>query len=118
METEKCLEIKKRTQKSIIQFLDEDQDEISLIIDYLQNPQYNKYWESSKEKFHLILEIANNHKRLPSFYKKIEQITISIQEEIKQTFANFEIFQFFQINKIVLLILLKNDISFHINLTV
>lgn len=44
------------------------------------------------------MKIANNHKRCPNFYNKIESVLSNFKEDIKK-YSNFEVFQIFSGNK-------------------
>ena len=57
----------------------------------------------------LILHIANNHYRNPSFVERIEEVLSYLKEQIEQTLSNSEIFKIFSKNKLILNILFKND---------
>ena len=63
-----------------------------------------------KYLLYLINIISSNHYHSPNFYDKIDQIILFLQDIIKQTFSNHEIFDLFQENKRVLLVLLQNEI--------
>lgn len=63
-----------------------------------------------KSLLHLIVKIANNHHRIISFDKKIEQILTYFSSNIRQIFSNIEIYRFFKSNKRILLFLFQNEI--------
>ena len=58
----------------------------------------------------LILHIANNHYRNPSFVERIEEVLSYLKAQIEQTLSNSEIFKIFSKNKLILNILFKNDL--------
>ncbi|KAK8891517.1 hypothetical protein M9Y10_028729 [Tritrichomonas musculus] len=60
--------------------------------------------------FHLIAEIANNHYRSSNFFEKLGKIILFFKEEIKQSFSNKQIFNFFKSNKRLLLFLLEEKL--------
>ena len=62
--------------------------------------------------FHLLNSISNNHKRGPDFFIKIDRILSIFKDEIKNKLTNFEIFNIFQKNKIILLSLIEQKILF------
>ncbi|KAK8881421.1 hypothetical protein M9Y10_004157 [Tritrichomonas musculus] len=66
--------------------------------------------EELGELLKLISKISNNHQRNRNFISKIEKILINFSEQIKQSFSNFEIFQFFRKNKLILLSLFEHKI--------
>lgn len=97
---------KKELQNIIYNTIDNDNDEVCTdLIDYinLQNYQDNK--EGLKEFIYLIANISNNHHRHPNFLNKIKQIILLIKDQIKQSFSNFEIFNFFKGNKLIIRLL-------------
>ena len=63
-----------------------------------------------KTFLHLLLKIANNHYRSPTFFNKIEKILLLFQEDIKKFFSNFDVFNIFKKNKRVLLFLFEEKI--------
>ena len=107
------IEKMKEIQDLLLDFLDNEQEseenyaKIIRIIDHqqLQNDIYKL-----KAILYLILEIANNHHRKPDFYSKIEKIMIIFKNDIEHSFSNLQIFNFYRKNKIILLILLKQNV--------
>lgn len=58
----------------------------------------------------LLSNIADNHHHSPLFFQKIERIVLYLQSNLKSYFTNYELFQFFQDSKLMLLIFLTNQI--------
>lgn len=99
-------------QNEILKYLDEEkcnEDDINI----------QKYFDENlipvngfdvKKIFCLLRSIINNHHRSNNFFNKLEKIIIYFKEDFKQAFTNSELFDFFSQNKIILLILMKNNI--------
>lgn len=73
-----------------------------------QKIRENKY--DLKEILHIIIRISNNHHRTINFSEKIEKVLTSFQDDIKQTFSIWEIFNIFKSSKRMLLFLFENNI--------
>ena len=58
----------------------------------------------------LILSIANNHHHNNLFYDKIGKIILNLEDQIKQTFSNYELYNMFISNKKILLFLINKKI--------
>lgn len=107
------LEKKKEMQEKLISFIDEESEEknsFDELIKYFKNTSLIQNRDEFKNTLYLLLKVANNHQRTPNFFEKIEQILLSIKDEIKQTLSNFEIFHIFKSNKRILLFLIKTEI--------
>ena len=113
MDIGKYIEEIKSIQTNILDFIDkEDNSEsdyksITKLLLIYKNPSKK---QELKYIFYLLRTISNDHHHSPNFSFKIEQILLFFQEEIKQTFSNFEIFDFFKDSKRILLFLLENKI--------
>ncbi|KAK8884645.1 hypothetical protein M9Y10_043763 [Tritrichomonas musculus] len=112
MEYQEYIIQKKELYSILIQFIENRNDE-----DYFQNLiniiETQKILENPKELkllINLILNISNNHHRSDSFMAKIEQILLYLENQIKQTFANFEIFELVKNNRLNLLFFITNKI--------
>ena len=70
--------------------------------------------EGDRDEIFQFLQIINyiskNHHRGKNFINKINKILQFYKDQIKQTLSDFEIFDIFENNKIILLFLLKNEI--------
>ena len=114
MQIRKYIKEKKKLYNTLMSFLENpnfDENEYSKIIIFANNQDFE---EEEKEKIQqfcrLITKIADNHHRDELFFRKIFKIINNYQEQIKQAFSNFEIFDLFQSNKLILLYLLENKI--------
>ena len=58
----------------------------------------------------LLSAIGNNHRRVPNFISKLEQILTKIKKDIQNHFSNSEIFLIFKSNKRILLFLFEEKI--------
>ena len=112
MEYQEYIIQKKELYSILIQFIENRNDE-----DYFQNLiniiETQKILENPKELkllINLILDISNNHHRSDSFMAKIEQILLYLENQIKQTFTNFEIFELVKNNRLNLLFFITNKI--------
>ena len=56
----------------------------------------------------MIASIANNHHHDSKLFHNIFQILLKYDDQIKQTFSNYEIFSIFKNNKLILLFLFEN----------
>lgn len=61
------------------------------------------------EFFHMLVNIAYHHKRIPNFFNKIENILKIFEDSLKK-YSNYEIFQIFSSNKRILLFLIKEKL--------
>ena len=105
------------------QYIKQKQDCYEKILDFFDNcidyqelveffesiiSTYNK--DDYKLLFKLILNIGNNYQRNFDFGEKIYQIINYFHDKIKQTFTNFEMFNFFITSKLILLLLFESNI--------
>ena len=102
----------KTIQDNILGFLDaeEDQcffDDLSKLLSTQQN-QTDKH--ELKSILYLISKISDNHHRTPFFFEKIKRIFNLLKNDIVQLFSNIEIFNIFQNNKRILLLLIDENI--------
>ncbi|KAK8871653.1 hypothetical protein M9Y10_007390 [Tritrichomonas musculus] len=103
----------KKIYESIISFIDDESGEetnyqnLIKLFDDLKIRE-NKY--ELKSILHLLLNISNNHHRNSSFFDKIGQIFTYFKDQIKQTLTNYMIFNIFQSNKRILLLLIELEI--------
>lgn len=113
MDIDKYLDLMKNIQNLFLEFLDNDENADSAYSNLIKI--FNE--EKIKENSHLldsiiyfISTVANNHRRSPNFFPKIEKILKFFKEEIKQTYSNHEIFHIFIDNKRMLLFLFEENI--------
>lgn len=86
---------------------DYDFDEL---IEIIQNQKYDEHREEFKLLFYFIIKIVDNYHRPPFFFQKIEKIFQTISATIQQVFTNGEILDIFIQSKLIILILIKNQI--------
>lgn len=115
MEISQYILKKTEIQKSILQYLEEDEEEsdqenYNNLVNNLKDPIIIKNPNEFKITLYLISKMSDNHQRTPHFIKKIEQILEIIKEEIKQSFSNSDIYDIFKNNKRILLFLFKASI--------
>lgn len=104
---------KKELYNLLLAFIENDNDDSDDYQNLLQFLKTYKYKDSKEELGHilrLILNLFNNHHRHAEFIIKIEKILLFFAQDIKQTLSNTEIFNIFERNKLLILILIKNDI--------
>ncbi|KAK8843864.1 hypothetical protein M9Y10_024940 [Tritrichomonas musculus] len=101
---------KKELYELLLAFIDGslDQSIFSNLIEIINTQIIN-----NKDEFELFLQlintIANDHRRSSNFFTKIKQILFVINENIKHTYSNIEIFTIFQKSKNILLFLFENE---------
>ena len=102
---------KKQLYDLLLAFIDGSLDQ-SIFTDLIEI--INTQIISNKDEFELFLRLINtitqNHHRDSEFFTKIKQILFVINENLKHTYSNFEIFKIFQNNKNILLFLFENEI--------
>ena len=95
---EEYIEGKKQLQQAILDYIDcNDENQLQLLQDVKnaldeQNVQENQYELAAV--LYLILNISNNYHRFPNFFQKIDEILLYLENDIRQTYSNFEIFNF------------------------
>ena len=111
---ESYIDCKKKLYHTILEFLDESEKENQEIFEELCDNMRNIHIEGDREEMrHFLLtikSISDNHHRNANFNQKIKKILQHFGEQIKQTLSNYQIFQIFAKNKLIVLLLLKNDI--------
>ena len=113
MEIQQNIDLKKTIQSNLLEFID---DESSIEENYhnlitlfnVQKIQENP--DELQSVLYLILKIANNHHRSPTFFSKIEKILLFFKDSIKENLTNKRIFAIFKSNKRILLFLMKEEI--------
>ena len=105
----------------INEYINQSKELYDILLEFIEcednNEQYFKQltdYFKAQEKLTLILKIlsslSSNHNRNTYFIQKIEEILLYYQNEIKQTFSNLDMTQFFIDNKIILLFLITKEI--------
>ena len=103
----------KAVQTLILEFLDNEEedkakfDELTKLLNFQQTQPDT---QELKSILHLTSKIAENHYRNPLFFDKIKKIITYLKKEIKQTFSNIEIYNFYKKNKLILLFLIDEGI--------
>ena len=103
----------KEIQNHILEFLDsetEDQPNFDNLSQIIKSQTSHLEVQKLKSFLNIISKIVENHHRSPFFFEKINQIILLMKDEIKQTFSNIEIYNFFKNNKRMLLLLISEDI--------
>ena len=95
----------KSIQKGILGFINHNVGEKVYYLNLLKvldDPSIHKSQSELSTTLRLLLDLANNHHRMPDFFKKIEQILIIFKDDIKQNFSNFDLFNICKKNKEIL----------------
>ena len=85
--------------------MENTENNIQSLIDIIDNHLESGKEENFEHFLCLLTYITNNYHRNNSFIQKITQILKYYQEKIKSSFSNYEIFDIFKGNKIILLYL-------------
>ena len=112
MDASSILKRIKNIQMAVIDYLDEekDQDDDMIIKQINDKLKELKNDFDIKEILHLLRSIIYNHHRNPHFYSRIELLIKFLKNEIKQTFSNSYLFNFFSENPRIILFLIENNI--------
>lgn len=113
MEIKEYLDRMLNIQNSLIEFIDNDENDeekYQNLVSLLENFKFRYDKHDFKLFIHLLSVIVNHHLHGKYFYDKIQQILNFSKERIKKNFTNFEIFRTFQENKRIILYLIKEDI--------
>ena len=103
----------KMIQTSILGFIENDdnmEETYQNLINIFKNHKIAKNYHLLKSTLYIIKYLLNNHHRTTNFIPKISKIILCFKEEIKQTFSNYEIFNIFKSNKLILLLLFEEKI--------
>ena len=112
------LEPQRKLYDTVLDFIESNSEEEEIIyadlIKIITEYEILNKLEELKHFLCLLLNISNNHHREANFFKKIERILENtfnhLQQNSKQTLSNFEIFEIFKSNKLIILFLLKKQI--------
>ena len=113
MQFPKSIEIFREIHCSFLKFIEdennveENYENLSKLI--IKHKIMNDKYEI-KLYFHLLLNVCNNHYKVPDLYEKIEKIIVQFKENVLNYFSDFEIFDIFKSNKRILLILFDTKI--------
>ena len=115
MITEKIKEIidkMKAIQVHILNYLDNEEDteqNFQKHINILDDHQIHDNRSYLQLFINLIKNIADNHRRTPSFFIKIEKIVTIYKDDINKHFTKSELLTIFKKSKRLLLLLIKNE---------
>lgn len=102
----------KETQRSILDFIENEEnaeENYQNLINFCKNQKIQEDYNLFKSTLYILKNIANNHHRNQDFISKIEKILMNYKDSIKQTFSNYDIFNIFKKNKLILLFLFENE---------
>ena len=103
----------KEIQSKLLEFLHVEgdfQEEFKSFRIYLDSQKIHEKDQGFLEFIHLLSRISNNHPRTSNLISKICQILLSMKDDIKQNLTNFQIYDIFSHNKLILLFLLEKQI--------
>ena len=106
------------TMKTIYDFIIEfiegeeeyDDENFDRLTDFIKNQNIFDNSDDFHEFMVIINKISKYHNRQHNLIQKMERIIINYQDQIKQTFSNNQIFDFFKNNKRILLFLIRQKI--------
>lgn len=108
-----CIEEMKKIQTNLLTFIESD-DELETSFDdlktFFEDIKFRENPNRLKSILQLIYKISKNHQRKSNFYDKIKSVFLFFEEDIKNTFSNYELFLIFKNSKLILLILFENKI--------
>ena len=114
MEIEIILNKKKELHSHILNFIEnEDNDEdcnLKSLTNYINESNICKNEQDLKDLLYIILNISNNHRRIPDFFDKIIQILRTFLRDIQSFFSDCAIYDIFKSNKLLILLLFENKI--------
>lgn len=114
MNSQVYIQKKNEIQEKILEFLDsknKSEEDFTKLIKLFDLNQVDQDYDF-KMILSMILRIANNYRRIPSFFDKIEKILIVFKDKIKQIFTNDEILIFFISNKRLISFLVTEEILY------
>ena len=103
------IEKEKEVQIILLEFIDGD-IEHQTFFNKLEKYQLPNNCYEFKTFLYILINISNNHFRLPKLFTKIEQIILFFKTSILRLFSNFEIFHIFLSNNRILLFLIEEEI--------
>ena len=113
MQFQNYVEEKKQFYDILLEYIESEtnnEDDFQPLKDILETKNIGGSRDELEDVLHLLLKLSKNHFRQPTLFSKIEQILTFFTEDIKQTFTNSELFDFFKLNKKILLFLFTNNI--------
>ena len=103
----------KIVQTVLLSFIENDdnvEESYQNLINIFKNQKIARDYNLLKSTLYILKYIINNHHRNADFIPKISKILLYFKDEIEQTFSNYEIFNIFKNNKLILLFLLEEKI--------
>lgn len=103
----------KNIHECIIEFLDSDDsgnEKFQKLNAIFKDTKIQENPNEIKSILHLLLNISTNHYRSSHFFDKVSQIFSILKDKIKKSFSNYTIFNIFQSNKRILLLLSELEI--------
>ena len=100
-------------QNLLLSFLDEENDIDEKYQNLISNLANSKIQDNKYELLNfliLISKLVKNHHRHENFIQRVEQLLHYLQQSIKRTFTNTEIYSIFKNNKRCLYFLITNEI--------
>lgn len=100
-------------QNLLLSFLDEENDIDEKYQNLISNLANSKIQDNKYELLNfliLISKLVKNHHRHENFIQRVEQLLHYLQQSIKSTFTNTEIYSIFKNNKRCLYFLITNEI--------
>ncbi|KAK8835741.1 hypothetical protein M9Y10_040560 [Tritrichomonas musculus] len=113
MSIKQFLDELKEIHKNLLEYLDNESEmevNFQILTKNFDNYNIRKDQHILKSLLRLLLNIANNHHRHPTFFNKIEKIILIFKDQIEQSFSNIEIYNIFKENKRILLFLIEEKI--------
>ena len=105
---------KREIHDSILNFLDDDNQNVDenfeSLISFLDEKEISKNRDELKIFLYLLSNVAKNYYQSHFFFEKIEKIINNYKADIKQFFSNYEIFSIFQDSLRILLYLFEAEI--------
>lgn len=95
-------------QEIILAYLESENDSDQNFGDLIKYSQSKHNFDDRMElyeKLKMISSLIRNHHRSPDFYNRVKQIFIFFKNKIEQTFSNFELYDIFKNDSLVIFIL-------------
>ncbi|KAK8839584.1 hypothetical protein M9Y10_031943 [Tritrichomonas musculus] len=113
MEIQQFVDSKKELQNIFLRYIDDpdsNQNNFQNLIDCLKSQDLLQNQNELEEFLHFIAKIMKNHRRQPNFFDHIEKVLLYLENDLKRSFTNSEIFTIFKNRKPILLFLIKRKI--------
>ena len=113
MEIQQFVDSKKELQNIFLRYIDDpdsNQNNFQNLIYCLKSQDLLQNQNELEEFLHFIAKIMKNHRRQPNFFDHIEKVLLYLENDLKRSFTNSEIFTIFKNSKPILLFLIKRKI--------